>query len=148
MGTHSSNRHAVFVYGTLMRGERNHHLLSQGLGAKFIRAVRTSGAVFRMNVGESVSSKGKWTPAVFKQAAGGGSHIKGELYFVSDKVLAELDKLEGRGINYDREQVVLENGITAWMYLKKDPSARRYHSPHMRHDNLANVTRWQEKLAR
>lgn len=111
--------HKVFVYGTLMRGERNHHLLN-GDGAEFICETQTASAAFQMVVNPSSSSPDRYTPSVYRIAD--GFHIAGELYRVNDDVLRHLDDLEQVGVNYDREEIDLQNRSRAWMYLKRDTS--------------------------
>ncbi len=105
----------VFVYGTLKKGQRNHHILETG-NAKFIGATVTKEEKFLMHVFESVSSPGKFTPGVFLNGAG---KISGELYEVNSKTLCELDRLEGLGEKYDRMSVILSNDMQAWIYIER-----------------------------
>lgn len=93
--------HLVFVYGTLRQGESNHHYLgnAQWLGQE------TLSAQFAMyDVGEY--------PAI----VAGNQAIIGDVYRVSDVILAELDELEEVPFEYRREQVMTRLGL-AWVYL-------------------------------
>ncbi|WP_411825972.1 gamma-glutamylcyclotransferase [Luteolibacter sp. AS25] len=69
----------VFVYGTLRKGGSNHFRMA---GADFVGGGKVSGKMFRID----------WYPALL---LGGDTSVKGELYLVSDKTLAELDDFEG-----------------------------------------------------
>lgn len=133
--------HKVFVYGTLMRGERNHHLLD-GEGAELVCATQTASAEFQMVVNPSSSSPDKWTPSVYRIAD--GFHIAGELYHVNDKVLDNLDELEAVGVNYDREEIDLHDGTRAWMYLKRDYSNGIVDSSLRHYDRTNHTLRWCE----
>lgn len=138
--------HKVFVYGTLMRGERNHHLL-EGLGSVFLRAARTAGSYYNMKVTPSSSSHGRWTPAVYQEGSMGRS-IQGEVYLVNDGVFEKLNKLENVGVNYSCERMKLDDGTSAWMYFKIDHSKGTHCSPHLRINQKGNTVRWQECLLR
>ncbi|MEK9208540.1 MAG: gamma-glutamylcyclotransferase family protein [Patescibacteria group bacterium] len=69
----------LFVYGTLMKGMRNHVYLEK---AKFLEAAETNSEYELMYNGS--------IPA----ARAGNEPIKGELYEVDDETLASLDVLE------------------------------------------------------
>ena len=103
----------VFVYGTLKRGFRNHHLLhdSEYLGKA------TTAQRYTMTVADGtpfVNRDAKLTP------------IHGEVYRVTAATFDKLDELEEHPVWYKREEVDVrlqqENGqtllLTAWMYLK------------------------------
>jgi len=103
----------IFVYGTLKRGFRNHHLLhdSEYLGKA------TTAEPYIMTVVEGI-------PFVSRDEQ--LSHIHGEVYSVTKITLDKLDELEEHPVWYKREEVEIhlhqENGaplpLTAWMYLK------------------------------
>ncbi len=93
----------VFVYGTLMRGEANHHYLE---GSTFIGPGLIEGYDM-YNVG--------WYPAV----ARGDNLIVGELYEVPLKDMVDIDSLEGEGSLYEKrcERIVLPDGETSFAFV-------------------------------
>ena len=104
----STSTIAVFVYGTLKRGHGNHRLLETS--TRLGEAV-TADACYRMG-----------DTGGFPEVTRNGLHaIAGEVYEVSTATLESLDRLEGNGQMYVREQVdvQLSTGecLTAWIYL-------------------------------
>lgn len=103
----STNKHVVFVYGTLRAGQWNHYLLD---GSKYIGMARTKNRYALYGDGIPFLSR---TKAI--------SQVTGEVYSVNDATLSRLDELEGHPDAYKREQaeVVLDNGreLTAWIYF-------------------------------
>lgn len=97
-------KHKVFVYGSLKKGFGNSQLLET---AKFICEDTTKESSFNM------FSFGGF-PGLNR---GGAFKISGELYEVDDIDLARLDRLESNGSFYQREQVELDSGDKAWMYI-------------------------------
>lgn len=101
----------VFVYGTLMKGFSNHRLLK---GAKYLGLAQTV-KKYRMSVGDY--------PLVNEKKA--DTKITGELYSVSNKILKNLDELEGykgndRSNNYYRKFVPVVNNdkrVDAYVYF-------------------------------
>ena len=97
----------LFVYGTLRRGCRNHHLLRS---AEFVGKAHTKKrfALYSTNI-----------PYVIKWMA--VSPIIGEVYRVDAFLLAALDVHEGHPYWYRRERVavVLDDGeeLQAWLYF-------------------------------
>ena len=84
----------VFVYGTLMRGERAHSYLSK---AEFVGEYRLSDyAIYNLG----------WYPGIRPKA---GSVVYGEVYAVDDRMLKEMDRYEGEGSLYHRTPVTVEN---------------------------------------
>ena len=82
-------KHYVFTYGTLLRGERNHHLLND---LDFVCEAKVMG--FEMfNLGTY--------PGIYD----GNGTILGEIYYVNDETLKELDILEEEGSLYTRRIV-------------------------------------------
>lgn len=110
--------HAVFVYGTLKRGERNHHHLD---GARFVGAAVTRDAAYRLLDYPYASSPGRIAPSA---EAGGVHRIAGELYEVDDAHLARLDLLERIGLDYERAVTALAGGQSAFIYLRSPQSTR------------------------
>lgn len=112
MSNTSFGKHRVFVYGTLMKGARNERFMN---GAELIseNAV-TKEKSFLMLQFNSSSSHGKYSPGVKR---GGHGHIQGEIYEVDDAGLGKLDELEQNGMRYQREEVEMQDGAKAWMYV-------------------------------
>ena len=93
----------LFVYGTLMRRQRNHRYLE---GARFLGPVRTAADYTLVLLGSF--------PALRED---GSSSVSGELYSVGASILAALDQLEGHPDFYRRGSVQLDDGRTVISYL-------------------------------
>jgi len=104
-------RHLVFVYGTLKRGEKNHHWLE---GASWQGEAELNGVVLH--------DLGPFPMAV----VGEGTAI-GELYAVDGGGLARLDALEGYPRLYVRQVLRLRDSRRAWVYLGRPRQVR--HAP-------------------
>ena len=138
--------HKVFVYGTLMRGGRNAHLLD---GATLLdNNTITADASFLMEQFNSSSSPGKHTPGVWKN---GQHYIKGEIWEVDKKTLAKLDELEGfdpkqpiKDNHYIREEIKMQDSSTAWIYIINADTKDAILKPHNRiiHDKEHNTQSW------
>ncbi|WP_377891095.1 gamma-glutamylcyclotransferase [Alkalihalobacillus sp. R86527] len=73
--------HVVFVYGTLRKGESNHHVIE---GATLLEEYSwTSGELYDTGAGY---------PAMFESSE---SVVYGEIYKVNDTILSRIDVLEG-----------------------------------------------------
>jgi gamma-glutamylcyclotransferase (GGCT)/AIG2-like uncharacterized protein YtfP len=93
----------LFVYGTLMKGMRNHSYLEK---ATFIGEASTK-PVFELMYNGSI-------PA----ARDGSESIKGELYEVTNELEASLDVIEEVSTKlYEKRAIELEDGRPATMYL-------------------------------
>ena len=103
-------RHLVFVYGTLKRGETNHHWLA---GASWQGETELNGVVLH-DLGP------------FPMAVIGAGQIRGEVYALANG-LARLDELEGYPRLYDRQLLSLADGRRAWVYLGRPRQVR--HAP-------------------
>jgi gamma-glutamylaminecyclotransferase len=88
----------VFVYGTLLAGEPNHHLLD---GQQLVGEARTRARFCLVNLGPF--------PAL---VAGGEVAVRGEVYEVDASTLAALDRLEGYPGFYTRQPVHLDGEAT------------------------------------
>jgi gamma-glutamylaminecyclotransferase len=93
----------LFVYGTLLRGERNHRLLR---GAPALGEARTEAAY------ELVDAGGY--PAM---VSGGTTAIVGEVYAVKGATLAAVDRLEDHPSFYRRTPIRLMDGRPVEAYL-------------------------------
>jgi gamma-glutamylcyclotransferase (GGCT)/AIG2-like uncharacterized protein YtfP len=89
------------VYGTLLSGGPNHHLLA---GSECEGPALTVAAFELLDLGAF--------PALVR---GGDSAVKGEVYLVSDEVKRALDELEGD--LYERCLIALDDGRQAEAYL-------------------------------
>jgi gamma-glutamylcyclotransferase (GGCT)/AIG2-like uncharacterized protein YtfP len=102
----------VFVYGSLKRGFRNHHLLET---SRFIGPGTTRRDFDLLDLG--------YFPAAIRP---GTFAIQGELFAVDRCTLNTLDLLESNGTFYRREQhlvIVPETGlVSAWIYLLLEPA--------------------------
>lgn len=104
----------VFVYGTLMRGGENHAVLLR-LGARYVSAART-------DRGRTLVDLGPY-PALLpldeaRDAVAPSVH--GEVFFLEDATLPELDDFEGAPTLYLREPIALltdEGATTAFTYV-------------------------------
>lgn len=93
----------VFVYGSLKAGFGNNYLLET---SRFVGKDTFKGG--------TMHSLGAF-PAVVP----GEGVIHGEIYRVSSKTLARLDRLEGHPNFYERRFIKLESGKNAVMYFFK-----------------------------
>jgi gamma-glutamylcyclotransferase (GGCT)/AIG2-like uncharacterized protein YtfP len=91
------------VYGTLLSGGPNHHLLT---GCAHGGTGRTRPEFDLVDLGEY--------PALVR---GGNTAVSGELYWVSDAVLARLDELEGHPSLYERTTALLDDGRLVQVYV-------------------------------
>ncbi|EXJ15740.1 gamma-glutamylcyclotransferase family protein [Imhoffiella purpurea] len=94
--------HRVFVYGTLLRGDVNHHLLE---GAEFLGPHRTAPCFGLYLLGAY--------PGI---ARGGTTAVRGEVFRVDGAGLRRLDHLEDYPRLYDRQRIPTPYGW-AWIYL-------------------------------
>ena len=95
----------VFVYGTLLSGEGNNRRYLQNDESKLL--------------GEDVITGYKmYSLGAFPAICAGLDHqtITGEVWEITDKILWDLDRLEGFPDFYDRTAVDTKFGI-AWVYL-------------------------------
>jgi len=103
--------HVVFVYGTLKRDFGNHRILAR---ATFLGNGKT---------GQPFELVRLWGFPGMIRVRGDrtGTAVRGEVYAVDDRTLADLDHLESNGALYQRAQtpIILESGgtLTAWAYL-------------------------------
>lgn len=99
----------VFVYGTLKRGLANHHWLA--------------GAVYggeRLLSGARLYDLGPFPMAVASEAG----QVHGELYAITGRGLATLDRLEGVPRLFQRQLLPLSEGDLAWVYLGQSRQVR------------------------
>ncbi|MEI6830166.1 MAG: gamma-glutamylcyclotransferase family protein [Synechococcaceae cyanobacterium ELA445] len=99
---------AVFVYGTLKRGQGNHH---------WLRGAPCRGR--RRLLGARLHDLGPYPMAV-----PGDGVIHGEIYAISADDLERLDELEDAPLLYQRHQRPLDDGSLAWVYLGRPEQVR------------------------
>jgi len=98
----------VFVYGTLMRDECNHHWMR---GARFLGVAR------------SAPRFSLWSLNTYPVLCLEGRHrIYGEVYRVSQQKLRQLDLLEECPRYYRRARLATRFGM-AWFYYQPEPPA-------------------------
>jgi len=127
----------VFVYGTLKKGWRNHHLMN---GADYIVSTITREPVWSMMDCPSWTHPGQRSPAVLDN---GNYHIEGELYKITPTLLEKLDRLEQLDVHYKRRTVPLKKGESAWMYINILPDLPGIReSGHVQVDGDKKVLSW------
>lgn len=89
----------VFVYGTLKKGEPNHHWLTNREKNGVSRFVARGSTVvkFPLVIGT------RYNIPFLLARPGVGHHIQGEIYEVDDQMFGKLDELEDYPRYYDRE---------------------------------------------
>lgn len=102
-------RTSVFVYGTLKDGKGNAVLLR---GADFVGRGMTIKPYTMFDTGGF--------PVVFQEQP--NANVQGEVYDVSDEILARLDRLEGHPDFFERREIEVDIGDTGvyhtcWMYF-------------------------------
>ncbi len=106
----ATGRDLLFVYGTLMRGERSAHRLAD---ARFVREARTAPHYWLAHM-ESGSY-----PALVE---GGADAVFGEVYEVATSVFDELDVFEDVPDLYRRVRIQL-GPHRPWVYLFRSDAA-------------------------
>lgn len=94
----------VFVYGTLLRGEANHHYLRD---AQFLGAATTPPCCRLYSLG-----------AYPVLCLDGSQRVQGEVYRVSQHVMRRLDVLEEYPQYYQRKLIDTAHG-RAWVYYQQ-----------------------------
>ena len=103
-----SDRVPLFVYGTLMKGAKNHHEIE---GARFLRTAKTAPSYAVVHV------------AGYPALVPGTNEVSGELFEVDRERLVRLDAFEGD--LYRRGPVNLASGEAVEAYLLRDVVRRR-----------------------
>ena len=101
----------LFVYGTLKRGERNHHAL---VNAHYLNESCTSPDYLLVDLGPYPGMVEK-PQEVFS--------VQGELFEIPYKLIIELDKIEDAPFLFNLEPITLANGSKAFAYLYKQSIA-------------------------
>jgi gamma-glutamylcyclotransferase (GGCT)/AIG2-like uncharacterized protein YtfP len=110
------NKHLVFVYGTLRRGDAR-SMSSRFPSSKFIADATVSGSLYDL---------GAYPGLLLNES---DSPVTGEVYEVDDETLKRLDEFEASS-NYLRKQVEIPLGThtrTCWAY-EPDPEFYSLHT--------------------
>lgn len=99
-------KYRVFVYGTLMRGECNHH---------YLRAARLLGTASTPPCCR-LYSLGAYPVLCFA----GRQRVTGEVYLISQRQLRLIDALEQYPLVYERRCIPTPFG-PAWVYFQSSP---------------------------
>nr|XP_023030271.1 putative gamma-glutamylcyclotransferase CG2811 isoform X1 [Leptinotarsa decemlineata]XP_023030272.1 putative gamma-glutamylcyclotransferase CG2811 isoform X1 [Leptinotarsa decemlineata] len=113
--------HKVFVYGTLKKGEPNHFWFSKSSEGfcKYLCDAKTK-EKFPLIIAT------EYNIPFLLHSPGNGYQVKGEVYEVDDKVMADLDDLEGYPGFYARDIYDVipldgpESTMKVWIYLIKN----------------------------
>lgn len=97
----------LFVYGTLKRGERNHHILQHAI---YHGCAHTASNYLLVELGSY--------PGMIENFYQGQS-IQGELFEIPCALLNELDKIEDAPNLFNLEPIALANGTKAHAYIYK-----------------------------
>lgn len=100
-----------FCYGTLKKGFRAHHMLSNAL---FLGEATTHPRYHLCNV--------SWFPGMVEDESISGG-VQGELYEVTEDDLQSMDRYEGAPELFRRDEVELSDGTSAIAYLFNKPHA-------------------------
>ena len=138
-----SQHHRVFVYGTLMRGLRNHAKMEC---ARFSGTAKTLLPSYTLVQFPSQSAPGHITPGLKKH---GNDCIAGELYVMDDECLSVLDHFEDVGGEYDRSRIMLDDGSYAWAYflLAEKPECADGTPSFIAMDETTRTASWDGKSA-
>jgi gamma-glutamylcyclotransferase (GGCT)/AIG2-like uncharacterized protein YtfP len=93
----------LFVYGTLLSGERSHRRLR---GSRLLGAYGTEPRYTLVSLGAY--------PALLE---GGTTSVTGEVYEVADRILPAIDLFEGHPDLYERKGIRLVGGFDAEAYV-------------------------------
>lgn len=119
----------VFVYGTLRRGQGNHHLLAEAGwgGEQELPGARLHDlGPFPMAIATAATAATDTTAT-----ATPADSVQGELWWVDGATLEQLDRLEGHPRLYERHWLALASGQVAWVYLGRPRQVR--HAPVLPH---------------
>ncbi|CAO1368691.1 unnamed protein product [Diamesa tonsa] len=138
----------VFVYGTLKRGEPNHHWLTKkdnGYSNYLSNAVTTQ--KYPLVVGT------RYNIPFLLNKPGDGNYVMGEIYEVDDQMMSKLDVLEDYPKFYDREIQkfdigVGEGNVECWVYLLKNFPEKLLDLPHLAEYKNTTKKPYQERSQR
>jgi gamma-glutamylaminecyclotransferase len=105
--------HLVAVYGSLMSGFHNHHVMSHGFH-EYIETTRIKG--FQLH------DLGHFPGATPNES----SSIEAEIWLVDDATLARLDQLEGHPTFYRRQTTTTASGVKVSVYILNESRQRTW----------------------
>lgn len=121
----------VFVYGTLKKGEPNHHWLTKAENgySKFLCSAVTSKRL-------PLVIASQYNIPMLLNKPGIGHYVTGEIYEVDDHMFSKLDELEDYPNFYNREihdmNVGVGDGeIGCWVYLLNKFPEKLLELPHL-----------------
>lgn len=111
----------VFVYGTLKKGQPNHHLISGGIesGDCRVEGVGVTEAKYPL----IVTTRYNVPFLLDAPNARNAVNVEGEVYSVNDKMMEILDDLEAHPTFYTRSQIPIifqDKSEKMWCYLMKN----------------------------
>lgn len=133
----ADDRVRLFVYGSLLEGERDHGLLE---GAERVGQARTEPSFVLVDLG-----------AYAALVAGGSSEVVGEVYLVDRKTRALLDVRREVPALFSRARIRLADGSEADAYMMdsdKVRGKRRIHHGDWRKRFQSNVARPESPFAK
>ncbi|MFM7268110.1 MAG: gamma-glutamylcyclotransferase [Cyanobium sp.] len=107
----SARPERLFVYGTLKRGQPNHHWLQS---CPYEGEAIMAGLLL-------------YDLGPFPMAVAGEGEVRGEVYALSRQELSSTDRFEGYPRLYDRCLRSLADGRQTWVYVGREHQVR--HSP-------------------
>jgi gamma-glutamylaminecyclotransferase len=102
----------LFLYGTLKRGQKNHHFMAD---QEFLGEASTMPLYRLYALG--------WHPGMVLDADG-GVEVRGELWAVDDRILAQLDEYEGVPNWFIRQDIAVRDcfeTVQAYLYNQNVP---------------------------
>ena len=111
----------LFVYGTLKRGGVLHQHLN---GCEYYGVDKISGfSMYQLG----------WFPAV-KNTEDENETIYGEVYEIDKKVLKQIDRIEGKGVLYERNKCKTRHGdCFIYVYKNEEKSLKTWNYPKVPH---------------
>lgn len=103
----------LFVYGSLMRNEENHHFLKE-MKAKFVTKGEVKGKLYDLGVG---------FPALTEEEG----YVYGELYEIDEASISLLDQLEGYDSEREEDSLYVRKKVVIRSFSKQNYQAEVYY---------------------
>jgi gamma-glutamylcyclotransferase (GGCT)/AIG2-like uncharacterized protein YtfP len=91
----------LFVYGTLKKGQNNHHFLKHS----------------NFETSDVIEKTDMYDLGGFPGVVKGKNKVHVESYIVNEKTLQEIDRLEGHPYFYNRQIIRSSSGKKGWIYI-------------------------------